>query len=438
MRVALYVRVSTEEQAKYGLSPEAQIDTLTAWANAQNATIVDYYIDAGISARKVSSHRKALQRLLADVRAGRVDVIAFTKLDRWFRNIAEYYKVQEVLDAHHVTWKTTEEDYDTSTASGRLKVNIMLAVAQDEADRTGERIKAIHDNKVKKGEVISGKIPLGYKIENKKPVIDEATAPIARDIFRQYIACRSISSLRRYIMDKYGIVYCHTNLKVLLSNARYTGRYRDQDDFFPQLIDDDTFERVGQILKIRGERTHTENRTYLFTGLVFCADCGNRMCAHVVAQQYIYYRCTRHEKLNLCPHGKRTSELAIEQWLLKNIIPAIKEYNAAAEKAQAVYVPPDTGKIKRKMEKLKDLYLNDLLDRDTYERDYTALRKELESISLQAPRAGRPIDLKAIEGVLETYRSLSRKEQKELWSRTIERITITNDEHFSLTLISPY
>ena len=438
MRVALYVRVSTEEQAKYGISPETQIDTLTNWANGQSATIVDYYIDAGISARKAARHRKALQRLLEDVRAGKVDVVAFTKLDRWFRNVAEYYKVQEVLDANNVTWKTTEEDYDTSTASGRLKVNIMLSVAQDEADRTGERIKAIHATKVKKGEVISGKLPLGYKIENKKPVIDEETAPIAQDIFREYIACRSIGALRRYIMDKYGIVYCHTNIRLLLSNQRYTGQCFDQDAFFPQLIDNETFERAGDILKIRGERTVAQTkRTYLFTGLVFCAECGNRLGAHVVHQKYIYYRCTRHEKLGLCTHGKRTNEVTLERWVLENIIPAILDYNAIAEKARSEYVPPDTGRIKRKMEKLKDLYLNDLLDRKTYERDYKALRKELESVELPAPRAMKPIDLAAIEGALETYHLLSRAEQKELWSRTIERIIVTNDNQFSIILSSP-
>ena len=68
-------------------------------------------------------------------------IILVTKLDRWFRNIGEYYKVQEILEAHNVSWKTIYEDYDTSTAAGRLKINIMLSVAQDEADRASERIK---------------------------------------------------------------------------------------------------------------------------------------------------------------------------------------------------------------------------------------------------------------------------------------------------------
>ena len=125
-RVALYIRVSTEEQAVHGLSIEAQTEALDAWAKSSEAIVVGHYVDAGISARKPASKRPELQRLLADIKKGNVDLIVFTKLDRWFRNIAEYYKVQEILEKHRVDWKTIHEDYDTSTASGRLKINIML------------------------------------------------------------------------------------------------------------------------------------------------------------------------------------------------------------------------------------------------------------------------------------------------------------------------
>ena len=142
-RVFLYIRVSTEEQAVHGLSIEAQTAALEAWAQTNGHKVAGVYTDAGISARKPASNRPALQRLLVDVQAGKGELIVFTKLDRWFRNIAEYYKVQEILERNHVDWRTIQEDYDTSTAAGRLKINIMLSVAQDEADRTSERIKAV-------------------------------------------------------------------------------------------------------------------------------------------------------------------------------------------------------------------------------------------------------------------------------------------------------
>lgn len=435
-RVFLYVRVSTEEQAVHGLSIEAQTAALTEWAKANQHVVVGVYTDAGISARKPASKRPALQRLLSDVQRGLGDMVVFTKLDRWFRNISEYYKVQEVLEKYHVDWKTTQEDYETATAAGRLKVNIMLSVAQDEADRTGERIQFIFQDKVQRGEVISGKVPFGYKIENKKMVIDPKTAPIAQDIFRQYLALRSIRALREYIKNKYGIVYCHTNLKNFLSNERYIGRAHGQDDFCPPLIDPREFSQCREILKQRGQRNIARtDRVYLFTGLAICAECGNRLSAHVVGGKYIYYRCTRYEKLHLCAHKKRTSELVLEKWLLENLVVSYEAYNISLQKARHKRPKVDTGRIKQKMEKLKDLYLNDLIDRDSYERDYLSLRDELRKANEADPPPLKPVDTKAVADVLQAYNMLTRSEQKELWSRIVGHIAITNTDDFS---VSPF
>lgn len=431
-RVFLYIRVSTEEQAVHGLSIEAQTAALEEWARANGHKVVGTYIDAGISARKPATKRPELQRLLADAQAGKGELIVFTKLDRWFRNIAEYYKVQEVLERCHVDWRTIHEDYDTSTASGRLKINIMLSVAQDEADRTGERIKFVHESKVQKGEVISGKVPLGYKIENKKMVIDPETAPIAQDIFHQYTVIRSVRALREYIMSAHGMVYSHSGVRALLGNERYIGRAHSQDDFCPPLIDPEQFRRTQEILSQRAQRNLARSdRVYLFTGLVRCAECGNSLSAHVVARKYTYYRCTRYEKLHLCPHKKRTSELVLEQWLLENLVSSYEGYNLSLqEQAKAKRPKVDTDKIRRKMEKLKDLYLNDLIDRAAYERDYIALRDELREAHAQGEQLPKPVNISKISTALTAYEWLTRPEKKEFWGRIIGTITITNDDHF--------
>lgn len=436
-RAALYIRVSSEEQAIHGLSIAAQTETLDAWAQENKIYVFDHYIDAGISARKKASKRPELQRLLEDVKSGQINLIVFTKLDRWFRNIAEYYKVQEVLETYHVDWKTVQEDYDTSTASGRLKINIMLSVAQDEADRTGERIKAVFESKTLRNEPISGKVPLGYKIENKHIVINEETAPIAIDLFNKYIAIRSISSLRKYLMDTYGIAHSHTAIRVMLKNERYIGRAHDQENYCPALISQKTFDHVQEILNIRAQRSSLERtgRVYLFTGIVYCAECGNRLSGHVVAQKYIYYRCTRYEKLHLCQHKKRTSELVLEKWLLENLLTEFMKYNERLE-AEAQRAKPlvDTARIRRKMEKLKDLYLNDLIERDIYEKDYTALSAELNAVT-KKPVIGKPVNIDKLSDSLATYSTLSREGQKEFWSRTVRRIDITNEDVFSVTPI---
>ena len=108
-RAALYIRVSTEEQAKKGYSLPAQREDLEEFAKKNGYTVAGCYIDEGKSARKKYANRKEFMRMLEDVKAGRIDVILFIKLDRWFRSVADYYKIQEILDAHNVAWKTTPE-----------------------------------------------------------------------------------------------------------------------------------------------------------------------------------------------------------------------------------------------------------------------------------------------------------------------------------------
>lgn len=438
-RAALYIRVSTEEQAMHGLSLTAQRETLLRYVEENGLRLAGVYVDEGITARKKFKNRAAFMRMLSDVQSGKIDLILFIKLDRWFRNIADYYEVQKILDAHQVRWIATEESYDTTTANGRLHLNIKLSIAQDESDRTSERIKFVFDSKVKRGEAISGKVPLGYRIENKRLAVDPETSGAAVDIFNQYIALRSISALRKYIMDTYGMVYCHSGLRAFLQNERYIGSAHGQDDFCPALIDKSTFRQAQSILKERSQRNAAKNPNwvYLFTGLVYCAECGNRLSAHTVAGKYIYYRCTRYEKLHLCPHKKRTSELVLEDWLVHNVVSRFERYNlelaaGAAEPRKRI----DEAKLKRKMEKLKDLYLNDLIDREAYERDYTALRDELRAAAeLEALPA--PVDTRPISNALSAYSELSRQNRKEFWSRTIGKIVITNEDGFFAYPVSP-
>lgn len=436
-RAALYIRVSTEEQAMHGLSLTAQRDTLTQYAQANGLKVVGIYADEGITARKKYRNRAAFVRMLEDVRANQIDIILFIKLDRWFRNVADYYEVQRVLDDHHVQWIATEESYDTTTANGRLHLNIKLSIAQDESDRTSERIKFVFDNKVKRGEVVSGKIPLGYKIENKQLAIDPETAPIAQDIFRQYAVIRSVRALREYVMNTHGLVYSHAGIRALLDNERYMGRAHGQDDFCPPLISPEQFHQVQALLSQRAQRNLARSdRVYLFTGLVRCAECGNSLSAHIVGQKYVYYRCTKYEKLHLCPHKKRTSELVLEQWLLDNLINSFEAHNLSIQEGAPLVRPQvDELKIKRKMEKLKDLYLNDLIDRDTYERDYTALRDELREVNAPPARPPQPVNILAIQTALSAYSELSRQNKKEFWGRIIGQITITQDDHFFVTPI---
>ena len=129
-RAALYIRVSSEEQARHGLSLGEQRADLLNYAKEHGYSVVGIYADEGVSARKAMSRRKELQRMLADVEAGRIDIIIIKCLDRWFRNVADFYKVKERLDARGVDWVCSREEYNTTTPNGILMLNLKLSIAQ--------------------------------------------------------------------------------------------------------------------------------------------------------------------------------------------------------------------------------------------------------------------------------------------------------------------
>ena len=125
VRAALYVRVSGEEQKIKGLSLEAQQERLEAYAKEKGWIITGVFIDAAKSARKNMRKRGEFQKMIEAVKRDEVDVLLFCRLDRWFRSVADYYKIMEILDAHNCNWKTTDEEYDTSTANGRLYLSLI-------------------------------------------------------------------------------------------------------------------------------------------------------------------------------------------------------------------------------------------------------------------------------------------------------------------------
>ena len=164
IKAALYIRVSTEEQAKHGYSLSSQKQRLIEYCKEQNYMITGIYIDEGKTARTKLKNRTELLRLIEDAKQKKFNRIIIWRLDRWFRNIADYYKVQETLEANKVDWECSDEEYNTTTSNGRLHLNIKLSIAQNESDQTSDRIKFNFDRMIKNGNIIVGKqgMPLGY------------------------------------------------------------------------------------------------------------------------------------------------------------------------------------------------------------------------------------------------------------------------------------
>lgn len=441
-RVLGYARVSTEEQAIHGLSIEDQTSALESWAKSNGCKLANIYIDAGISARKPASKRPALQQLLADVRAGKGDLIVFTKLDRWFRNIAEYYKVQEVLEKHHVDWKTIREDYDTSTASGRLKINIMLSVAQDEADRTSERIKAVFEMKREKLEPLGGNCPTGYRLDGKRFIKDPETEQAVSAFFQKYLACGSVSVAQQEALQN-GLRIEYQLASKMLSSPAYYGHYYGIDGMVPPYITQEEFDRI-QTLRMKTVRKTIKNRTYLFSGIAVCGECGFRLGPKTnVRNKAPMYNCPGHYiKRSGCQNKTNLSERKIEAFIIDRIEPEMNrlkvEYAKLAGERTGKSHKQEIAQLKKKVSKLKDLYLNDLITLEEYKADQAAIVDRINFLEesdkpKQAPDFGK-IERVLSSGWKDTYFDIPKEGKREFWRTILKEIRIYPDRHIEFDL----
>src|SRR5437660_5446582 len=199
VRCAIYTRVSTDQGLEQDFnSLDAQYEASQAYIRSQAhagwALIRSKYDDGGFSGG--NTDRPALQRLLEDVRARKVDIIVVYKVDRLTRSLADFAKLVELFDEHGVSFVSVTQQFNTTTSMGRLTLNVLLSFAQFEREVTGERIRDKIAASKKKGLWVGGVVPLGYRVENKKLVIDEEEAATVKKIFQRYLALRSITKLQ--------------------------------------------------------------------------------------------------------------------------------------------------------------------------------------------------------------------------------------------------
>ncbi len=450
LRVAIYIRVSTDKQVKDGDSMRDQLATGQKYIDShENMILVDTYIDDGISGQKLK--RDDFQRLIDDVRAGKIDLIIFTRLDRWFRNLRHYLNTQDILDKHGVSWTAIEQPYfDTSTPHGRAFVNNSMIWAELEAQNDSDRILGVFDDKVDNGEVLSGSTPLGYTIENKHLVPDD-NAPTAVAIFQYYRKTGNLSMTLRYMESEFGLVRSAASLKNMLTNAKYIGEFRDNKNYCPAIIDRDLFYDVQRLLKINIKSG--KKHDYIFSGLVVCDDCdhimsgcqqrtGGRVRADGTRIMYKYsvYRCRQGVNLHRCPNRKLVFEKTLESMLLDRIRPELENYIAEYEVANLPALRTDAKRrsVEGKMQKLKDLYLNDLITMDEFKLDREKLLMQLEKINAEDSRPVK--DLSYLKDFLKmdfesVYDSLSVPERRELWRSIVKEIRVDHDKNIHIIFL---
>ena len=378
MKVFLYIRVSSEEQTKHGYSLDAQEQALKDFCAKNDHVILGVYRDEGISGRKPYTKRPAMVQLLHDLEQVHPDIILFTKLDRWFRNIKEYYKVQDILDKNKVYWKAINEEYDTSTASGRLYVNIKLSIAQDEADRTSERIKDVQDQLIMQGKVLGGSVPFGYQIKDKKVVFSKDIG-IVREAIKHYMTYQSAHATTRYINDLYGLSFNHTRVLKLFRNTLLKGEYRQNKAYCEPLLSPAEWDALQTIVQ-NNIKSAPSRRIYLFTGIVRCPYCQRKLGA-IFDGSRKYYRCVEHYNGN-CPNPHHVSEKKLEQWLLENIEENFRVN--VTEKPKEKRENPK--KYRDRLKRLNDMYLLGNIDEKEYREKSAELQRMIAELSKEPER----------------------------------------------------
>lgn len=381
MKVFIYERVSSEEQARHGYSLDAQHEALTDFCKKNNHVILGEYRDEGISARKPYTKRPAMLELLQDVEIIKPDMILFTKLDRWFRNIKEYYRVQDILDKNNVNWKAINEEYDTSTASGRLYVNIKLSIAQDEADRTSERIKDVQSQQIAKGLWLGGRTPFGYKLTEDNHLVFDDNIGILREAIDYYLMHQALKTTVRYINERHGTNFSYQRLKWAFEQPTLKGEYRGNPNFCEPIVSAEEFDRLQSLMKKNIK--HNTKRTYLFTGLIKCPHCGRNMSGIAngdPGKRIKYYRCRYFWDGN-CDFKGHIRESKLEEWMLENIEEDFKVNVTMKPKEKT----EDPKKYKDRLKRLNEMYLMGNISQQEYKDKSAELQQKIAEIQKKPP-----------------------------------------------------
>jgi site-specific DNA recombinase len=316
VRCAVYTRKSSEEGLEQEFnSLDAQREACEAYITSQKhegwTALATLYDDGAYSGGTMD--RPALQRLLDDIRSGKVDVVVVYKVDRLTRSLTDFAKIVEVLDAQGVSFVSVTQAFNTTSSMGRLTLNVLLSFAQFEREVTGERIRDKIAASKKKGMWMGGLPSLGYDVKDRKLVVNEMEAATVRYILRRYLelgavrglrddlAATGIVSKRRAAADGTpygGQRFSRGALYLMLKNRIYRGEIVHKGKAFPgehaAIVDEELWQRVQRRL----EDNHAERREgdkalqpSLLTGIVFDASSEPMTPTHAVKKgtRYRYY-----------------------------------------------------------------------------------------------------------------------------------------------------
>lgn len=422
------MRVSTTEQKLHGMSVDNQIEALQKYCE-EHGYQYRIYNDAGVSGSKSYKKRPALLQMLSDCQANLLDIILFTRLDRFFRSVKDYYECIEQMNG--VPWKAIWESYSTTTPDEIFKVNIMLSVAQAEAQKTSQRLKDSYQYRKAKG-VFYGRPPIGYKNDHGQLVKDPETMEGVQALFDTYI--QTLSSARALEKaQEYGIVLSRGSLPKILKNPAYAGTTFNGHKCEPYI----TKEQQDLICNVKNSRKTSQkypNRVYIFSGLLICGYCGRRMVGKTHEQRKLkngkivsYGRYTCQGDLstrNHCPTHLEISFNKIEQTMLNRLdieIGKIK-HSVKVGKEDIKENLKRHRQLSEKLKRAKELYIEGEISKNMYLEKKMQIERDMSVLQIkEAKIPDLPSNWK------EAYASLTPEFKQMFWKKAIDRIILTND-----------
>ena len=473
----VYIRVSTEDQAREGFSLGEQEEKLLALCKFKNLDVYKVYRDAGISAKDME-HRPQFQEMLKDMRKGKINYIVAYKLDRITRSVRDLEELILELEQYNCFLLCDRDDVNTSTANGKFFVRMLTVLSQLEIEIVSERTKFGLNGAIKSGH-IPGQRPFGYKsAEDKRMVIDNATRPYVEKIFDMYLEGKSFQQIANYFKENY--IYPKKNWKdttiqKIIDNKIYMGDYEQykrigkQENLEPivymnvvePIISRAKWEEC-QRQKEKNQRTYTRDRVYTFFQRLKCPSCSKIMkCkgSGGTKRKYMYYTC-EHCHINF-------NEDHIEH-LLRNFIYDLLEYDMAVKKfflpvledktnnIDTTTIDKEIRELEKQRNRIKNLYIKGIVEIDDFKEDYKLIEdklsnletKKLELVNLEtfnySPHellAERDLEkekmirLDTLNTVLKTrWNGMDKSEKQEFISKFIDTIEIKKDSKSNLIL----
>ena len=301
----IYIRVSTEDQAREGFSLPEQKERLEAMCKYKGYKIHKIYEDAGILAKNMKD-RPAFNEMLNDIKNRTINTIVALKLDRITRSIYDWEYIMKYLEQYDAYIDCANDEINTTSANGKMISKLLMSVSQNEIERTSERTKIGMVGAIKDGHIPS-LTPLGFKRINKKLVPDETTKDIVIDIFNKYISGWSYQKILNYLNDNNVLnkKWYYSNIEKIINNRIYCGDYVWNKGTKNKTIYENIVEPIisrkfwldCQNQKGKNSRNYTRTIYYLFLQKVHCPKCHRLMAGRSPGGKkkydYVYYHCRK-------------------------------------------------------------------------------------------------------------------------------------------------